>query len=165
MVFKFPNSNIFNTMRLEEKILKKFIKANKTLALAESCTGGLIGDHLTNIPGASAYFLVGIIAYDYAAKTKILGVPKSILMKYGAVSKEVATIMAQGVRKILNTDYGLSVTGIAGPGGATDQKPVGLVFIGLSTKNKTIVKKFLFKGSRLSIKNQTCQTALKMLAK
>ena len=91
--------------------------------------------------------------------------PLPLLKKYGAVSAHVASIMAQGVRKILKTDYGLSVTGIAGPGGATKSKPVGLVFIALSTKQKTIVKKFLFKGTRLAIKNQACQTALKMLAK
>ena len=164
MIFNFHNPNIFNSMRLEEKILKKFVKAKKTLALAESCTGGLIGDRLTNVPGASAYFLLGVIAYDYAAKTRLLGVPQALLKKHGAVSKEVASIMAQGARKILNTDYSLAVTGIAGPSGATPHKPVGLVFIALSTKEKTIVKKFLFKGTRLAIKNQTAKTALKMLA-
>ena len=165
MVFKLRNSNIVNTMRLEQKILKKFIQQGQTLAIAESCTGGLIGDRLTNIAGASAFFLLGIVAYDYAAKTKILGVPSALLKKHGAVSSSVAKIMAQGVRKILKTDYGLSVTGIAGPGGATKTKPVGLVFIALSTKQKTIVKKFLFKGTRLAIKNNAAQTALKMLAK
>ena len=165
MISNFHNPNTFNSMRLEEKILKKFVKAQKTLALAESCTGGLIGDRLTNIPGASAYFLLGVIAYDYAAKTRLLGVPAGLLKKHGAVSKEVASIMAQGARKILNTDYSLAVTGIAGPSGATPQKPVGLVFIALSTKERTIVKKFLFKGTRMAIKNQTAKTALKMLAK
>ena len=152
-------------MRLEQKVSVKFIERGQTLSLAESCTGGLIGDSLTNIPGASAFFLLGIIAYDYAAKTKILGVPSAFLKKHGAVSSGVASMMAQGVRKILKTDYGLGVTGIAGPGGATKTKPVGLVFIALSTRQKTIVKKCLFKGTRLAIKNQACQTALKMLAK
>ena len=152
-------------MRLEQKIFKEFIHSAKTLSLAESCTGGLIGHRLTNIAGASAFFLLGIIAYDNAAKTKILGVPSVLFKKYGAVSKPVASAMAQGVRKILKTDYGLSVTGIAGPGGASRNKPIGLVFIAVSTRQKTIVKKFLFKGTRLAIKNQACQTALKMLAK
>ena len=109
--------------------------------------------------------LLGIIAYDYAAKTKVLGVPSALLKKHGAVSSPVAGLMAQGVRKILKTDYGLSITGIAGPGGATKTKPVGLVFISVSTKQKTIVKKFLFKGTRLAIKKQAAQDALKMLAK
>ena len=152
-------------MRLEQKILKKFVQRSQTLAVAESCTGGLIGDRLTNIAGASAFFLLGIVAYDYAAKTKVLGVPSALLKKYGAVSSPVAKVMAQGVRKILKTDYGLSITGIAGPGGATKTKPVGLVFISVSTKQKTIVKKFLFKGTRLAIKKKASQTALKMLAK
>ena len=152
-------------MRLEQKVSVKFIERGQTLSLAESCTGGLIGDRLTNIPGASAFFLLGIIAYDYAAKTKLLKVPSLLLKKHGAVSSQVASMMAQGVRKILKTDYGLGVTGIAGPGGATKTKPVGLVFIALSTRQRTIVKKCLFKGTRLAIKNQACQTALKMLAK
>lgn len=152
-------------MRLEQKILKNFIFNKKTLAMAESCTGGLIGDRLTNMAGASAYFYLGIIAYDNAAKTKILKVPLSLLKKQGAVSAPVASVMAQNVRKILKTDYGLSVTGIAGPGGGSKNKPVGLVFMALSTKAKTTVKKFLFKGTRLAIKRQACQSALKMLAK
>lgn len=152
-------------MRLEQKTLKKFVQRAQTLAIAESCTGGLIGDRLTNIAGASAFFLLGIVAYDYAAKTKILGVSSALLKKHGAVSPQVASAMAQGVRKILKTDYGLSVTGIAGPGGATKTKPVGLVFISVSTKQKTIVKKFLFKGPRLAIKKEAAQAALKMLAK
>ena len=165
MDFNLSNPNITSSMRLEQKILKKFVQRAQTLAIAESCTGGLIGDRLTNIAGASAFFLLGIIAYDYAAKTKILGVSSALLKKHGAVSSQVASAMAQGVRKILKTDYGLSVTGIAGPGGATKTKPVGLVFISISTKQKTIVKKFLFKGTRLAIKKEAAQTALKMLAK
>ena len=152
-------------MRLEQKILKKFIHRAQTLAIAESCTGGLIGNRLTNIAGASAFFLLGIIAYDNASKTKILGVPPALIKKHGSVSIQVARAMAQGVRKILKTDYGLGLTGIAGPGGAGKSKPVGLVFISVSTKQKTTVKKFLFKGNRHAIKKQAAQTALKMLAK
>ena len=152
-------------MRLEEKVLKKFIQKGRTLALAESCTGGLIGDHLTNVPGASAFFHLGIIAYDNAAKTKILGVSPALIKKYGAVSAPVARAMAEGARKMLNTDLALSVTGIAGPAGATKDKPVGLVFIALSSKSRTTAHQFLFKGSRTDIKKQAAQTALKMLAK
>ena len=151
-------------MRLEQKILKKFVQRAQTLAIAESCTGGLIGDRLTNIAGASAFFLLGIIAYNNAAKTKILGVSSALFKKHGAVSAPVASAMAQGVRKILKTDYGLSVTGIAGPGGGSKSKPVGLVFIAVSTKQKTFVQKFLFKGTRLAIKKKASQAALKMLA-
>jgi nicotinamide-nucleotide amidase len=165
MLFYSSNSNILNTMRLEEKVFKKFTLNAKTLAIAESCTGGLIGDRLTNLPGASAFFLLGVVAYDNAAKSKILGVNPALFKKHGAVSLPVARAMAQGVRQILNTDYGVGVTGIAGPTGAGKNKPIGLVFIALSTVSKTIVKKFLFKGTRLAIKKQACQTALKMLAK
>ena len=151
-------------MRLEKEVSQRFIKEGKTLALAESCTGGLIGDRLTNIPGASAFFLLGIIAYDYAAKTRILGVPPALLKKHGAVSPQVARVMAECARQILDTDYGLAVTGIAGPAGATRTKPVGLVYIAMSTRKKTVVEKCLFKGSRLAIKKAAAQTALKMLA-
>ncbi len=163
MVFNSCNPNILNTMRLEQKVHHQFIQASKTLAIAESCTGGLIGDRLTNIAGASAYFLLGIIAYDNRAKAKILKVPLSLFKNHGAVSKPVAAAMAQGVRKILNTTIGLSVTGIAGPGGGSKTKPVGLVYIAVSTNKKIIVKKFLFKGTRQAIKNQACQAALKLL--
>jgi nicotinamide-nucleotide amidase len=165
MIFIVSNPSVSNNMRLEQNTFKKFVQNAKTLALAESCTGGLIGDRLTNIPGASAFFLLGVIAYDNAAKTKILGVPSALLKKHGAVSSPVAQAMAQGVRKILNTDYGLAVTGIAGPTGATKDKPVGLVFIAIATRQKTTVQKFLFKGTRVAIKKAAAQTALKMLAK
>jgi PncC family amidohydrolase len=165
MVFNISNPNISNSMRLEDKVSKKFIQQGQTLGLAESCTGGLIGDRLTNIAGASTFFLLGIVAYDNAAKTKLLGVSPALIKKHGAVSAPVARAMAVGVRKILKTDYGLSVTGIAGPGGATKSKPVGLVFIALSTGSKTTVKQFRFKGTRLAIKEKAAQTALKILAK
>ena len=165
MAFIIYNINNLNTMRLEEKICKQFTKKAKTLAIAESCTCGLVSDTLTNVPGSSAFFLVGLIAYDNAAKTKLLGVPPALLKKHGAVSSETAATMAQGVRQILKTDYGLSITGIAGPSGGTTTKPVGLVFIALSHAKETRVMKFLFKGNRVRIKKQAGQSALKMLAK
>jgi nicotinamide-nucleotide amidase len=152
-------------MRLELKVFKKFTRKALTLSVAESCTGGLIGHTLTNIPGASAFFLLGIVAYDNAAKTKILGVSPALIKKHGAVSKPVAAAMARGVRKILKTDYGLAVTGIAGPTGAVKGKPVGLVFIALNRGAKTTVKKFTFKGPRLAVKNAALKEALKTLAK
>jgi nicotinamide-nucleotide amidase len=151
-------------MRLEQKVSQKFIQDQKTLAIAESCTGGLISNLLTNIPGASTFYMFGIIAYANTAKTNILKVPSALIKEYGAVSEPVASAMAQGARKILKTDYGLGITGIAGPDGGTQQKPVGLVFIAVSRGPKTIVKKFLFKGNRISIKKQAAQTALKILA-
>lgn len=165
MIIEFHNPNITNSMRLEQKVFQKFMLKPKTLAIAESCTGGLVSHLLTNMAGSSQFFKLGIIAYANCAKTKILKVPPDLLKKHGAVSKPVAEAMARGVRQILNTDYGLSITGIAGPSGGSKAKPIGLVFIAVSRRQKTIVKKCLFKGSRLSIKQQAAQTALKMLAK
>jgi len=152
-------------MQPEEKVLKKFAQQGLTLSIAESCTGGLVGNLLTNVAGSSAYFLLGIIAYDNAAKAKLLKIPLSLIKKHGAVSQAVASAMAQGVKKILKTDVGLGITGIAGPGGGSTAKPVGLVFIAVSHGPKTVIKKFIFKGTRLSIKNQAAQEALKLLAK
>ena len=154
-----------NTMRLEQKLAKQLIKTKKTLALAESCTGGLLANTLTNIPGSSAFLLLGIVAYDNAAKTKILKIPAPLLKKHGAVSAPVANLMAQNVRKILNTDYGIGITGIAGPAGGTKTKPIGLVYIAMSTKQNTIVQEFHFKGTRLQIKDQAVNAALKVVIK
>jgi len=150
---------------LLNKIYLKLVKNNYKIATAESCTGGLIGHTLTNIPGISNYFDRGIISYSNTSKIDLLDVPKNLLMDNGAVSKEVALAMAEGVRKKYGVDIGLSTTGIAGPTGGTKEKPVGLVFIGISLKDKSYVKKFLFKGDRLKNKKSTCEAALNMLLK
>ena len=136
---------------------------NLTVATAESCTGGLIGHLFTNISGSSNYYDRGVISYSNQAKIELLEVPKDLLEEYGAVSEPVAKAMAEGSRNKSNVDIGLSTTGIAGPTGGTIEKPVGLVFIGISTKEKTIVKKFQFKGNRLENKQSTCNAALNML--
>ena len=145
------------------RLARALISARKTLSTAESCTGGLIGHSLTNIPGSSASFRGGVIAYANEAKTALLGVPAPLINKYGAVSAPVARAMAQGARKRFRTDFAIATTGIAGPTGGTLKKPVGLVFIAVALPNKTIVKKFIFKGTRLNIKNQTVKEALKIL--
>ncbi|MCM8783283.1 MAG: competence/damage-inducible protein A [Candidatus Omnitrophica bacterium] len=150
---------------LEEVVGKFLAKNKKTLAVAESCTGGLIANRLTNISGSSQYFVLGIVAYSNQEKIKLLKVPEKILEKYGAVSKEVAEIMAKNVRKIAKVDIGLGVTGIAGPKGGSYQKPVGLVYIALSTEDKTMVQEFRFIGDRLDIKLKTSQAALEMVRK
>lgn len=111
---------------------------NQTLSVAESCTGGGIGSMLTTVPGSSDYFLGGVIAYENSVKEKVLGVKPSDLDKWGAVSKPVAKQMAAGVRSLLSTDWGLSITGIAGPGGGTETKPVGLVYIGLAKPDGSV---------------------------
>lgn len=144
-------------------IAQNLILQHRTLATAESCTGGLIAHHLTNISGSSTWFKGGVIAYANEVKTSLLNVPPKLILKHGAVSAEVAQRMAQGVRGLMRTDLAISVTGIAGPKGATPQKPVGLVFISATSSSETLVKKYLFKGSRTSIKKQAAKAALNLL--
>ena len=151
-------------MRKAQIIAKKLLTQNKTIAIAESCTGGFLANNLTNISGSSAFFWLGIVAYDNTAKIKLLNISPSMIKKYGAVSLPVAKLMASNVRKILNTDFGIGITGIAGPTGGTKAKPVGLVFIAVANKNSILGQKFIFKGSRLSIKNQAANKAIDMLS-
>jgi PncC family amidohydrolase len=134
-----------------------------TLAVAESCTGGLVGHLITDIPGSSVYFLGSVVAYSYAAKESILNVPHAMLVEHGAVSEEVAACMASGVRNVLSADVGLSVTGIAGPDGGSPDKPVGLVYVGLSTSVYQRVRRFVWGGNRGENKLLSAQAALGML--
>jgi len=138
-------------------------KQDLTVATAESCTGGLVAHALTNISGSSEYFDRGIVSYSNRAKIELLGVSENILKEYGAVSAEVARSMADGIRIKSNVDVGIATTGIAGPTGGTKEKPVGLVYVAISTLNNTEVKKFLFSGDRLQNKESTCNAALTML--
>ena len=133
------------------------------LAIAESCTGGLLGHRITNVPGSSTYYMGSITAYAYDAKVRLLGITWETLEKYGAVSKETVIAMARGVRRVLSSDIGLSVSGIAGPGGGTPEKPVGLTWIGLSVANMDEAWKNVWKGDRLQIKEQTADQALRIL--
>lgn len=133
------------------------------LATAESCTGGLIGHLVTNMAGSSRYYLGGVIAYSNEAKVRLLGVRPGTLEKYGAVSSETVIEMAIGVRKAMAADIGISVSGIAGPGGGSPDKPVGTVWIGLSSEAEEYSRQFLWSGDRLAIKTQSAQTALKLL--
>jgi PncC family amidohydrolase len=152
-------------MNTLSSIADRLISSRKTLCTAESCTGGLIAHTLTNIPGSSGWFKGGVIAYANEAKTAFLSVPASLIKKHGAVSPLVAKAMAQGARKRFKTDFAIATTGIAGPGGGTAKKPVGLVFIAVTSVNTTVIKRFIFKGTRLQIKNKTTNTALKILLK
>ena len=137
-----------------------FAMVSIMLSIAESCTGGLIGHLITSIPGSSAYFLGGIISYSNQAKCDLLGVSPEILKVYGAISDQVAREMAVGVKERFKSDIGLSVTGIAGPDGGSLEKPVGTVFMGFSLDAEPFSKKYLFKGKRTEIKEQTAETAL-----
>ncbi len=146
---------------IKEKTLAEKLKAsNLTLAVAESCTGGLIGHTITNKGGSSAYFKGGIIAYNNDVKRDLLGVKAATLKNFGAVSKETAREMAEGIRLRLKADIGISVTGIAGPGGGSIKKPVGLVYIAISKRGKVKVIKEVFSGTRLTVKKATAKTAL-----
>lgn len=133
------------------------------LATAESCTGGLVGHRLTNVAGSSDYFLGGVIAYANHVKIRALGVREQTLDEHGAVSREAVLEMASGVRQVLQADIGLAVSGIAGPGGGSLEKPVGLVWIGLSAPPIEIARHYLFLGDRLSVKEQAAQAALELL--
>ena len=148
---------------LLNKISSMLIDKKLTIATAESCTGGLIAHTLTNISGSSDYFDRGIVSYSNNSKQQLLEVPSNILEKHGAVSEPVAKSMAEGVRTKSNVDIGIATTGIAGPTGGTKDKPVGLVFIAISTNKGTIVEKFQFHGNRLENKEKTCENTLKML--
>lgn len=148
---------------LLNKVSTNLKKQKLTIATAESCTGGLLSHILTNISGSSDYFDRGIVSYSNKSKIQLLGVPENLLKKYGAVSKQVAKAMADGVRTKSNVDIGISTTGIAGPTGGTKEKPVGLVYISVSNKDSVIVKKLLFSGDRLQNKESTCNMALQML--
>ena len=135
----------------------------KTLATAESCTGGGIGAELTSVPGSSKVYKGGIISYTNDVKMNQLGVPAEILSKEGAVSAPVAQAMASGVREKLQADVAVSVTGLAGPDGDEFGNPVGTVFIGYSDKNKTLSCQYLFSGNRQEIRRQATEAALKII--
>ena len=137
--------------------------AGKTLVTAESLTGGGIGSALTAISGSSAIYKGGVISYTNAVKESILGVPGEILEKHGAVSSQTAAAMVSGVRKLLQADIAISVTGLAGPGGDDFGNPVGTVFIGYEDRHQTVVKSCFFTGNREEIRQQTIQAALALI--
>jgi len=147
-----------------EKTIGELLRERKwTLAIAESCTGGLVCDRITDVSGSSDYFMGGMVTYSNESKAKHLGIPLDYIKRYGAVSPQVAKKMAQGVRKTFNTTFGLSTTGVAGPTGGTIRSPVGRVFIGLAEGRKIWVKKLDLKGSRREIKKESTRLSLKYL--
>lgn len=160
------DSNLFEVNvadSLEVQIGYLLRKRGLKLALAESCTGGLIGHRITDVPGSSEYFLGGIVAYAYEAKVALLGVSWDTLNTKGAVSEETVLEMARGARRILNTDIAVSVTGVAGPGGGTPEKPVGTTWIGLVAVEGEWAKLFRFSGDREENKISSANAALQML--
>jgi nicotinamide-nucleotide amidase len=152
-------------MKLERLIGDLLREKGWTLAIAESCTGGLICDRITDVSGSSDYFMGGMVNYSNESKSKHLGVPLNDIKKYGAVSPQVARKMAQGVRKAFHTTFGLSTTGVAGPTGGTKRSPIGRVFIGIAVGKRTRVRQEDFRGSRRDIKKQATERSLEFLYK
>ena len=150
-------------MKLEEEIGKLLIANNLSLSTAESCTGGGVAALITSVPGSSGYFKGGIVAYDNEVKKNLLGVSPETLSAYGAVSRETVIEMAKGAMNRLKTDCAIATSGIAGPGGGTAEKPVGLVYIGCYLNGKTTVKECRFTGNRMENRLHTVETALEML--
>jgi len=149
--------------KMEEVVGLKLTIGGYTLSVAESCTGGLIAQRLTDVPGSSKYFIEGVVAYSNDAKTRTLGVEPVLLLEHGAVSAPVAEAMAEGIRKRARTDFGLSITGIAGPGGGSEEKPVGLVYIALADDAHTEHRRFIVPGDRQLIRWRASQAALDLL--
>lgn len=152
-------------MPLEKTVAQLLMTRNKTLSIAESCTGGLVTHLLTNIPGSSKFLKVTIVAYSNEAKIKLFKISPRLLQQYGAVSEQTATAMAKAVRRIHKTNFGIGITGIAGPTGATKAKPVGLTYIAISTTAKTLCLPCLFSGTRIDIKRKAAHQALRLLQK
>ena len=149
---------------IEDQLRQLFTARKLTLATAESCTGGLLADRLTNVAGSSDYYLGGVVSYAYSAKEALLGVDHDTLMREGAVSEAVARQMAEGARTRLSADVGIGITGVAGPGGGSPDKPVGLVWIGLADSSGSRAVKYQWNGDRLGNKQQSAQAALEILA-
>lgn len=148
---------------LEAVLGELLLERNLRLAVAESCTGGLIGHLITNVPGSSGYFSGGVIAYSNEIKMRLLGVSEETLEKYGAVSEQTVREMAYGVRRALGTDIGAAISGIAGPQGGTVEKPVGLTWIGLSAPGVENAWRYVWSGTRLDVKQQSAQQVLRIL--
>lgn len=148
---------------IEEEIVKFMLKKELTLVTAESCTGGLLTGRIVNVPGVSEVLKAGLVTYSNKAKRKYLEVKKSTLKKYGAVSKQTAKEMAKGAAIGNDADIAIAVTGLAGPDGGTEEKPVGLVYIGCYAKEKVVVEEYHFTGTRQQIREQSVKAALELL--
>jgi len=150
-------------MLLEQQIGEQLRQKNLTIAIAESCTGGLLGGKITDVTGASAYFLGGVIAYHNQVKEALLGVPRSVIQEHGAVSPQTAKAMAIGCHNLFKCDIAVSITGIAGPGGGSVEKPVGLSYVGLAKEDKVISRKFQLHGSRKQNRESLVKAAMELI--
>lgn len=157
--------HVFSTRgeSLEEVTGMYLVMKRLTLAAAESCTGGLLSERLTRIPGSSSFFLGGVVCYSNELKSKLAGVPSPLIQQYGAISKHVAQALSEGIRKRAESSIGIGITGVAGPGGGSPERPVGLVFIGLADERGTTVREFQFPGNREQVRFWASQMALEMI--
>ena len=163
VISRFPEAFFgYGDIFLENAVLELLIKQNKTVAFAESCTGGWLGKLITDIPGSSKAFLGGVVSYSNEAKIKILNVPEETIEKFGAVSPQTAFYMANNVRKLFNSDFGIGITGVAGPF-QSEKKPAGLVFIAACSKERTVIKKYNFRGDREMVRQQSTSRAYDLL--
>ena len=150
--------------KISQRVVKLLIKKRLKISFAESCTGGLLSGSITSINGSSKIFTLGLVTYSNEAKIKILKVPKNIIMKHGSVSYETCLSMVKNLSKITKTNICVSITGIAGPGGGTKQKPVGLVYIGIKKGNKVKINRYIFKNKgRLNIQKAAVKKALELI--
>jgi PncC family amidohydrolase len=150
---------------LERQLGELLTQRGWMLAVAESCTGGLLGHRITSVSGSSAYFAGGVISYSNEAKERILGVLHETLVDHGAVSAETALAMARGARRLFRADLAVSVTGIAGPTGGTPDKPVGLVYLGLAVEGAELYERHVWEGDRAANKEQSAEAALRLMLK
>jgi len=149
-------------IRLVLEIGRLLISNNERIAIVESCTGGMLGSYLTAVPGSSQWFVGGIVAYSNEIKENVVGVSHRVLEEYGAVSRQTARSMVRGVTRLMNTENGVAITGIAGPAGGTKKKPVGTVWIAVRSKLRYKERKFLFRGERDKVRKTAVLSALKM---
>ena len=149
-----------------EKTIKQLQEKKLTVSTAESCTGGMLSSYFTSIDGSSKIFMLGFVTYSNKSKINVLKVPRNIIKKYGSVSKECCASMVKNLKKIAKTNIAISITGIAGPSGGSNNKPVGLVYIGIIFKNKIIIKKNIFNknATRLTIQKKTCDTVFRIIS-
>ena len=150
-------------MKYADEAVHLLTEHNLTIASAESCTGGMVASELVAFAGISAYFNEGYVTYSNEAKMRLLGVKETTLAKFGAVSEQCAKEMANGVKKAANSDIGIATTGIAGPDGGTDEKPVGTVYVACAYRNKIITRQFLFEGSRMHVRFAATKMAFKLI--
>ena len=150
-------------MTTAERLVEELARKGRTCATAESCTGGGVGSEITSVPGSSAVFMGGIVSYDNSVKRDVLGVPQSVLDAHGAVSPECAAAMATGARRLMKTDFAVSLTGIAGPGGGSAEKPVGLVWFGLASPDGVNTESVVFPGDRREVRAAAVEHALGLL--